>query len=54
MNNILKAMHRVFRKDPVTVEITDSVSGLLNELEAAEKDVVNQTIIDNATWGLDL
>lgn len=54
MNNILKAMHKVFRKDPVTVEITDSVSGLLNELEAAEKDVVNQTIIDNATWGLDL
>lgn len=54
MNNILKAMHKVFRKDPVTIEVTDSVSELLSGLEAAEKDVVSQTIIDSATWGLDL
>lgn len=54
MNSILKAMHKVFRKDPITVEITDSVADVLAELEADEKDIVSQKIIDTATWGLDL
>lgn len=54
MNKILKAMHKVFREDPITVEISESVSGILDGLETDEKDVVSQTIIDTATWGLDL
>ena len=54
MNSILKAMHSIFRKDPITMEITESVSNELMFLEDAEKDVVKQTIIDDATWGLDL
>lgn len=47
-------MHKVFRKDPITVEITGSVNTELQALALAERDIVNQTIIDTATWGLGL
>lgn len=53
-NMLLKLLHKIYRKDKFTLELTKTISIQLDKAEQNIKEIAKQQYLDSATWGLDI
>lgn len=51
---LLKLLHKLYRKDKLTLELTKTISIQLDKAEQNIKEIAKQQYLDSATWGLDI
>lgn len=51
---IRKLLHKLFRNDVTTQEITRVTGRQIDELELSIKEITKQNFLDSATWGVDI
>lgn len=51
---LLKLLHKLYRKDKLTLELTKTISIQLDKAEQNIKEIEKQQYLDSATWGLDI
>ncbi len=53
-STLLKLLHKIYRKDKFTLELTKTISIQLDKAEQNIKEIAKQQYLDSATWGLDI
>ena len=51
---MLKLLHKIFRKDVVTNEIVKTAGAQIDDIEVKVDDIEKQNYLETATWGLDI
>lgn len=54
MRKILKLIHKIYRKDKVTLDIINALKIKLTSAESKINDLYKQMFLDYSTWYLDL
>jgi len=53
-NTLLKLLHKIYRKDKLTLELTKAISVQLYKVEQNIQEIAKQQYLDSASWGLDI
>lgn len=53
-NKIIELMHKLVRKDPYVIDLTNSIELSIDEIELALEDIEKQFWFDTMTWGADI
>ncbi|MCI9355083.1 MAG: DUF2313 domain-containing protein [Firmicutes bacterium] len=53
-STLLKLLHKIYRKDKLTLELTKAISVQLYKVKQNIQEIAKQQYLDSASWGLDI